>query len=156
MWQRWLMAACAPLLGVIVTFAMATPAMAATETNMDVPLSGVVTNTCNGENVAFNGVDHLTVQATYTSNNYHLATHDNIHVTGTGDLGNTYVGNQEDYSNLNLSLTEGAESTSTLSFSEIGQGSAPNFLISAVFHITFTPAGTISAYVNNYTTSCRG
>lgn len=155
-WRRWLMAACSPVVVVFLMFASATPVLAATVTNLDVPVSGVVVNPCNGENVAFNGVDHVSAQVTNTNSGYHVAIHDNIHVTANGDLGNTYVGNQEDYSNLNLSFTKGAESTSPLSFSEISLGAAPNFLESAVFHITFNAAGVLTAYVTNFTTSCLG
>jgi hypothetical protein len=71
-----------------------------------------------------------------------------------GSLGNTYVGTEAD--NFSLNLQAGVESTSTVTFTEISQGSAPNFLLHAVFHITITPNGTVTSYVDNFTVECRG
>ncbi len=124
-------------------------------TNIDIPISGSVFNPCNGENVAFAGVDHFTAHITLSNNGrFHIDTHDNIHVTATGDQGNTYVGNQEDHSSLNGLV--GVEQTAPLTFSEITKGSAANFEVHAVFHITVKPNGTITSFVNSFTSSCRG
>jgi hypothetical protein len=154
-WRRLLFMAFPPLTAVIFALALVMPAWAATVTNIDIPVSGQVFNPCNGEIVTFSGVDHFTAHVTLdNSGGFHADTHDNIHVTATGDQGNTYVGNQEDNNPFNGKV--GFETTSTLTFSEISKGSAPNFVVQAVFHITVNPDGTVTAFVNNFTTTCRG
>ena len=157
LWRRpqWLIVVGSTLLALAIALAMVKPALAATVTNTDIPLSGTVTNPCNGETVTFSGVDHFTAQVTINNGGgFHYAIHDNIHVTATGDQGNSYVGSQEDFSDHNFNGA--SEATSTLSFSEISQGSAPNFVIIATQHITFTPAGIATANFLDYRTACRG
>ena len=124
-------------------------------TNIDIPISGTVLNPCNGENVAFTGIDHFTARLTFSGNGgIHVDFHDNIHVTATGDQGNTYVGNQEDSSVANSLI--GVEQTAPFTFSEITKGSAANFEVHAIFHITILANGTVTAFVNNFTAVCRG
>ena len=146
------------LLGVcLVTAAVlgfALKSRASVVTNVDIPLSGVVVNPCNGENAAFTGVDHFTARVTFSGAGFHFANHDNIHVTATGDQGNSYVGNQEDNSELNGRV--GVEQTMQFVFSEISKGSAPNFEVHAIFHITVHADGTITGFVNDFTAACRG
>jgi hypothetical protein len=123
--------------------------------NIDIPVSGFVVNPCNGENVAFNGIDHSTLSLTFNSRGgSHFSIHDNIHVTAIGDQGNTYEGNQEDKIEANFQVGEEVIEPST--FSEISKGSAPNFEIHALFHLTMNPNGTVTAFVNHFTAACRG
>jgi hypothetical protein len=144
-------AVCLLTLGVL-GFAM--KSRASVVTNVDIPLSGVVFNPCNGENVSFTGLDHFTARVTLSGAGFHVANHENIHVTASGDQGNAYVGNQEDNSEVNGRV--GIEQTMQLVFSEISKGSAPNFEVHAIFHITANANGTVTAFVNNFTTACRG
>jgi hypothetical protein len=124
-------------------------------TNIDIPISGMVFNLCNGEDVTFVGVDHFTAHMTFSRNGgFHADSHDNIHVTATGDQGNTYVGNQEDSAEVNGLV--GVEQTVPFTFSEISKGSAPNFKVHALFHITIPADGTVTAFINSFTSSCRG
>jgi hypothetical protein len=124
-------------------------------TSVFIPISGTVFNPCNGENVAFVGVDHFTARLTISRNGgFHVDTHDNIHVTATDDQGNTYLGNQEDNSEANGFV--GVEQTAPFIFSEITKGSAANFEVHALFHITVLANGTITAFVNTFTAACRG
>src|SRR5262249_39025167 len=124
--------------------------------NITFPVSGTgVFNPCNGETLTFSGVAHLNSSVTLSGNGgFHLAQHDNIHVTATGDQGNTYVGNEED--SFEFNATVGVEQTATDIFTEISQGPAPNFVIKAVFHITVHPDGTVTAFVNDFTAQCKG
>ena len=136
----------------------AVKAMAAVTTNVDIPISGTVFNPCNGETVTFTGVDHFTAHVTLdSSGGFHSDFHDNIHVTGTGDQGNLYEGNQEDNSPTHISGNNlGAEQTLPLTFSEIAKGSAPNFEVHALQHITINANGTVTVAFSNFTSSCRG
>lgn len=132
-----------------------TATSAATLVNIDIPISGSVFNPCNGEVVAFSGVDHVTVHITLdNSGGFHADVHENIHVTAVGDQGNRYVGNQEVNAPFNGKV--GFETTSTLTFSETSLGSAPNFDVHAIFHLTVNPNGTVTAFVDHFTASCRG
>ncbi len=133
---------------------IAVNAMARVVTNVDIPVSGTVVNPCNGENVAFNGIDHFT--ATITSDGaggVHVAFHDNIHVTATGDQGNSYVGNQEDVDAFNARV--GVEQTFVVTFSEISTGSAPNFVVHEDMHMTVNPNGTVTVFFDHFTSNCR-
>lgn len=133
----------------------AVKAMAEVVTNVHIPVSGAVFNPCNGETVTFSGVDHFTATVTLDgAGGFHMAVHDNIHVTASGSLGNEYEGNQEDTNEVNGRV--GVEQTFGLTFSEISKGSAPNFETHMLLHITSNPVGTVTAFIDNFTSSCRG
>lgn len=141
------------LIAAVAGFAL--KSRAAVVTNIDIPLSGVLSNPCNGENVTFSGTDHFTLHITFNSaGGINAVAHDNIHVTASGDQGNSYVGNQEDSNVLNARV--GAEQTMTLIFSEISQTKAPNFEVHAIAHVTINANGSVTASVNNFTAVCRG
>src|SRR5215470_3093174 len=113
--------------------------------NVDIPISGAVFNPCNGETVTFTGIDHFTLSVTFDgAGGFHADAHDNVHVTATGSLGNSYEGNQEDNSLFNGRV--GFEQTFGLTFSEISTGSAPNFELHILEHITVNPNGTVTAF----------
>ena len=145
-----------PLLMVVVGLQfMGTGAQVATVTNIDIPVSGVVFNPCNGEIVTFSGVEHFTARTILDgSGGFLLSRHDNIHVTATGNQGNTYLGNQEDNSELNGPV--GSESISRTTFHEISKGSAPNFVINALMHIIVNPDGTVTAFMDYFMAACQG
>lgn len=133
----------------------AVKALAEVVTNVRIPVNGAVFNPCNGETVTFNGVDHFTATVTLDgAGGFHIAFHDNIHVTASGSLGNEYVGNQEDNNEVNGRV--GVEQTFALTFSEISKGSAPNFEVHMLLHITMNPVGTVTAFIDNFTSNCRG
>ena len=134
---------------------VAVNAAASVIVNVDVPISGAVINPCNGETVTFSGVDHFTIHVTFDgAGGFHADAHDNIHVTATGSLGNSYEGNQEDNNPFNAKV--GLESTFGLTFSEISKGSAPNFEVHILEHITVNPNGTVTVFFSNFTANCRG
>lgn len=122
--------------------------------NVDIPVSGAVFNPCNGETVTFIGIDHFIFSVTLDrAGGFHIDAHDNVHVTATGSLGNSYEGNQEDTFSLNGRV--GVEQTVGVTFSEISKGSAPNFEVHVLQHITVNANGTVTAFVDNFTSNCR-
>ena len=130
-------------------------ALPASIVNVDIPVSGALINPCNGETVTFSGIDHFTARVTLDSaGGFHMGLHDNIHVTATGDQGNSYEGNQEDNNEFNGRI--GVVSTFVLTFSEISKGSAPNFEVHELQHITINPNGTVTVVVDHMTANCRG
>lgn len=123
--------------------------------NQDIPVSGQVTNPCNGETVSFSGIAHFTFNLTFDrAGGFHLVERDNIHVTATGSLGNSYEGNEEDIISLNGRV--GVEQTIGSTFSEISLGSAPNFEVHFLQHITVNANGTVTVFFSNFAASCRG
>ena len=134
---------------------VAVNAAASVVVNIHIPLSGAVFNPCNAETVTFSGVDHLTIQVTFDgAGGFHSNAHENIHVTGTGSLGNSYEGNQEDNNPFNGRV--GVEQTFGLTFSEISTGSAPNFKVHILEHITVNANGTVTVFFSNASSNCRG
>jgi hypothetical protein len=116
--------------------------------------SGAVFNPCNGETVTFNGIDHFTASVTFDdAGGFHSVAHDNIHVTATGSLGNSYEGNQEVTSTFNGRVA--VEQTFGLTFSEISQGSAPNFEVHMLQHITVNANGKVAVFFSNFSSNCR-
>lgn len=103
---------------------------------------GSVTKTCNGEIVKFTGAEHLIATVTIDrTGGFHLPAHENIHITGTGSLGSSYEGNQENTLVLNLTA--------------ISKGSAPNFELHLLQHETVNPNGTVASFVDHSTASRR-
>jgi hypothetical protein len=63
--------------------------------NVNIPISGAVFNPCNAETATFSGIDHFTASVTFDrAGGSHMVALDNIHVTATGSLGNSYEGNE--------------------------------------------------------------
>jgi len=142
-------------LAIAALLLIAVKAMASVVVNVDIPVSGAVINPCNGETVTFSGVDHFTARVTLdNAGGFHVTTHDNVHVTATGSLGNSYEGNQEDTNEVNGRF--GVEQTFVFTFSEISKGSAPNFEMHILQHITVNANGTITSFVDHLTANCRG
>lgn len=142
-------------LAIAALLLIAVKAMASVVVNVDIPVSGAVINPCNGETVTFSGVDHFIATVTLdNAGGFHFTAHDNIHVTATGSLGNSYEGNQEDTNEANGRV--GVEQTFVMTFSEISKGSAPNFEVNILEHITVNPNGTITSFIDHITANCRG
>jgi len=134
---------------------VAVNAMARVVTNADFPVSGTVFNPCNGETVTFTGIVHVIQAETLDgAGGFHLVENDNIHVTATGSLGNSYEGNEEDQFQLNGRV--GIEQTVGSTFSEISKGSATNFEQHFLQHITVNANGTVTVFFTNFTSNCRG
>jgi len=130
-------------------------AAASVTVNVQFPISGAVFNPCNGETVTFTGTVHVIQAVTFDgSGGFHLVANDNIHVSATGNFGNSYEGNEEDQFQLNGRV--GIEQTVGSTFSEISKGSAPNFEEHFLQHITVNANGTVTVFFTNFTSSCQG
>jgi hypothetical protein len=121
--------------------------------NNRTPVNGAVINPCNGETVTFNGVDHFVATVTLdSSGGFHLNATDNVHVTATGSLDNSYEGNEEQRMQLNGRV--GIVQTNVMTVTVISLGSAPNFVVHALQHITVNANGTVTASISTFTSSC--
>ena len=79
-------------------------------------------NTCAGETVLLQGFSHLVVRELDDGG---IAVHQNLHLTGTGDQGNTYVANTQS----SFTATSTSFESTFLSLL-VSRGSAPNQIIS--------------------------
>ena len=153
-WHRRLFLAFLPLAAIIVlAFVLVQPASAAQFVNTDTPVSGTSVVPCTGENVTFSGFIHLTTNITTTDNPvaFHLKVHENVNLNGVGDQGNTYVVNFE--ANDELNATVNIEQTVVQKMQIISSGSAPNYEMSSLFHITIVEPSsdlTITALVDHF------
>jgi hypothetical protein len=118
------------------------------------PINGAIINPCNGETFTYTGSFHGVFNVTLDgSGGFHLVSNDNIHVSGTGDQGNSYVGDETDNSTFNGRV--GFEQTFTTNFNMISNGAAPNFYIHVLGHLTVNANGTVTANIFNISASCR-
>src|SRR6266566_3541413 len=148
-----------PLIALLSTVACAlvltVPAWAATVTNIDIPFNTTLFNPCNGESVTLSGIAHELSQVTFNgSGGFHLEAHFNGNLTGTGTLGNTYVGNLEENVVRNGPSLGVSDRVFTHTFTTrlISEGLAPNFLTSVLGHFTVNPDGTTTVSFDNFTT----
>jgi hypothetical protein len=75
-------------------------------------------------------------------------------ISGTGlSTGAKYQATGETQGTFNGKV--GYESTFVNNFKIIGQGPGNNFLVHETFHITVTPDGTLTAYVDNFSVKCK-
>jgi len=88
------------------------------------------------------------------SGGFHMVEKENIHMTGSGSLGNSYEGNQEE--NFQRNGRVGLEQTNPLTVSAIGTGPAPNFEVHVLLHFTVNANGTVTVFFEHFTSSCRG
>ena len=142
-------------LAVTALVLIAVTVMAAIVMNVDIPISGAMLNPCNGETLTYSGVDHSTARVVFDgAGGFHMTQHDNIHLTATGDQGNSYEGNQEDTNEVNGRV--GVENTFVLTLSAISKGSAPNYEVHFLLHVTVNANGTVTSFVDHSTANCRG
>ena len=146
----------------IVAAAAASPAYGqatTTTTNENIPFTSTLTNPCNNDQVMFQGTMHVTnTMTTDASGGTHLKTHVNYQdVSGTGaPSGLTYqvrtTRNETDNDN------DGPQSETTIvqTVKLVSQGSAPNYFLHMVFHITINAHGETTSTVTETRLECRG
>jgi hypothetical protein len=128
-------------------------------TNETVPLTGSMTNPCNGDVVTFQGnmnvTNHMTTDA---SGGTHLKTHVNFqNVSGTGaPSGLNY--NVRTTTNQTENDNDGPQYEATVisSVKLISQGPAQNSFLQTVFHITINANGVTTSTVDETKMECRG
>lgn len=141
------------LSGFAALLLIAANAIASIATNVDIPISGAIISPCNQETVTFSGIDHFIATVTVDGHGgFHATSHDNVHVTATGSLGNSYEANQEDTNELNGKI--GVEQTVFLTLGLISEGSAPNFEETFLEHVTVNPNGTVTVFLDHATARC--
>ena len=130
-----------------------------TTTNEELPISSSITNTCNGDTVAFQGTVHVVnTLTTDASGGYHLKTSSNYQdVSGTGTpsgLNYRIVTTRND--TVNDSDSAQFETTVVQTILAVSQGSAPNLFVHIVLHVTVNANGQTTSTVTQVTAECRG
>jgi hypothetical protein len=155
-WRRWLVLACPPLVAIVCALTLTLPALAAKVYHLPFPVSGTVTNPCNGEVVTISGNSQIILNVTSDgSGGLHVVFRGNFQgVSGVGDQGNTYRIPIQATTSFNTRV--GQEETFTQISQFIAEGSAPNFFFHEDAHITVNPDGTVTVFFDTITTSCHG
>jgi hypothetical protein len=115
-----------------------------------------ITNGCTGEVIRFTGGINENFQTTFdAAGGFRLVVHINPQgLTGTGKDGTVYeaVGS---YTERLLSAPGGTEVVTVTSvLNVVSKGAGPNFRLIEVHHVTVNPDGTVTAEIEQATTSC--
>lgn len=128
-------------------------------TNEEIPITGTVPNSCNGDQVTFQGTLHVVnTLVTDASGGYHLRTHVNYQdVSGVGvPSGLNYRVVTTNNETVNDSDTAQFETTVIQTFRAISQTSAPNLFVQVVLHVTVNANGQTTSEVTEFRAECRG
>jgi hypothetical protein len=119
-------------------------------------VSLVIVNGCTGEPILFTGAINEDFHTTFDSaGGFRLVIHINPQgLTGTGVDGTVYeaVGSYTERILSAPGQTEVLTVTSMLNV--VSHGAGPDFRMSEVHHVTVNPDGTVTAVVDQVTTSC--
>ena len=147
------------LVSAAFAFASGVPVASAAQVfNGDIPIvNEVVVNPCNDESVTENGVIHELLNAVdVNSEDIVVEGANSKNLTGLGSLGNSYHVAVIEIGVLEAqAINEQATFTEVASFKLISDGSAPNFRLTEVFHLTFANGELISD-VEIISTACVG
>ncbi|CAH2714684.1 hypothetical protein BACCIP111895_01860 [Neobacillus rhizosphaerae] len=120
------------------------------------PFLILATNECNGESLELNGTINILVEQNNTpSGNFHVTVHSNIHGQGVGSQGNEYVFNETSNDHFSTNNRQ-FENTFNVPIRVISKGTAPNFLVHALIHLTVNANGDVTATISVFKTECRG
>jgi hypothetical protein len=123
---------------------VATASFAAVTTNVQVPFSGVVPNSCTGELMSADIVDHVVASATVNGNRVSLSYHVNEDGSMTGlTSGVKYQIAAVQNAHLNFGPTATSESAE-LRFRINGQGSTPDLVQTGTLKFTVNAKGTVT------------
>jgi hypothetical protein len=127
----------------------ATPALAATRVENHFPVEFTL-NVC-GDTITLSGTELGVFTAQPLGSEGYLSTfHLNTQgLTGTSSSGATYHGTTVLTGAFVLTPTGGSTFTSVNAFNIVGTGGAPLYAVEVTFHITMSPTGEITAYVDN-------
>ena len=130
----------------------------AVESNERIPiLNGIAYSDCGTENIAITGVFHPVSAVTFDrSGGYHLVFRYDVEAKGTSQTtGAQYVVHARANVALNLPATSlGQEFNRTDLFTLIGQGTAPNEVLTARIHFTVDANGTVRSSINEFRLKC--
>lgn len=117
-----------------------------------VSATGLV-NPCNGDTMSYTGTQHVGLNTTPDGQGgFNVVEHSNLHMTATTDQGDIYVMNAS--SNDPGHYMPGGAATMVSTLETVSQGSAPNFKIDMLLHLTLNANGTLTATVSDGDATC--
>jgi hypothetical protein len=133
-----------------------TPSLAV-ESNQLIPVDDIAFSDCGTENIAVTGVFHPVSAVTFDrSGGYHLVFRYNLEAKGISQTtGALYVVQARASVALNLPAASlGQEFNRTDLFTLIGQGTAPNEVLTARIHFTVDANGTVRSSIDDFRLKC--
>jgi hypothetical protein len=123
-----------------------------------IPVSFSVTNPCNGETVEFSGIAHLVFHGTTDdTGGIHEMFELNLQANGTGtESGARYQISEGTSGVANSSVTGAEEFTFPTRLLVIGEGTAPNFVVHTVAHVTLDANGEFTVFFVHEKAECKG
>jgi hypothetical protein len=133
----------------------ATP-QATVSANTSDPLSQLLSNPCNGDVVAIEGVVH-TVFGVHVdqAGGSHLQAHIIEHGSGVGLAAGDKYSFSADTQFVSNTPDPSSETTQVVSVHLVGQGGTTNFLALQVLHFTMNANGQVTALVDKFTSACH-
>jgi hypothetical protein len=144
------------------SFALKASAAPATTTTIinDMPFNNTtLLNPCNGELVTFSGVLHATYHETARPDGsvdvvQNLNSSDVKSIDVSGNSYNSYVGHETSNDGLHVAFHGALVMTVPISFGMVTKGSAPNFRLHSLMHITFNANFSVTSFVDNPSITC--
>jgi hypothetical protein len=133
-----------------------TPSLAV-ESNEWIPVDDIAFSDCGTENIAVTGSFHPVSAVTFDrSGGYHLVFRYNLEAKGVSETtGAKYVVQARASVAMNLPATSlGQEFNRTDLFTLIGQGTAPNEVLTARIHLTVDANGSVRSSVDDFRLRC--
>ena len=125
----------------------------------NVPISFTTSNPCNGELVPVTGNEDIMIRMTTAGNgSVKIGEHVSFDLSGVGaTTGANYNVNEIlNVEENNVTFVNGAtEVTETAHLSFIAQGNVPNFKEHLIIHETITPAGDITSFKFDDSSTCQ-
>jgi hypothetical protein len=138
------------------------PSLAVTSNNHFHDVESNVVNDCTGEEFAVVGDRHVIFALVESRGGAHFEFHANFHFEGTSLLtGVSYIANVTLNGQTNGSIENGHldapvhEETFQGTFILVAQGSAPNEVLQADFHVLIHSDGTVSSFIDNLRILCQ-
>jgi hypothetical protein len=153
----------ASVFAVLVIALLCAKAIAAVESNFNIPIDQSVFIPCAnggaGDNVTLGGPLHMLAVVTFTKDQAHVKLQANPQdVTGKGSgAGATYRATGVSRDDLNVNTANGFPVNETIvnNFRIIGKGQVDNFLVHETLHFTVNANGMLTANHDSLSVECR-
>jgi hypothetical protein len=120
------------------------------------PLAQVLSNPCNGDVVAIEGVMHVVFGVHVDqSGGSHVQAHIIEHGAGTGLTAGDRYSFSADTNLVSNTPDPSSETTQVVNVRLVGQGAVPNFRALQVLHFTVNANGQVTAVVDKFTSVCH-
>ena len=126
--------------------------------NHQFSISGVITDDCTSAALNFSGMVHeLFSQTANPNGGYHYHDHLNFDQFTAVDpvTGQQYTGFDQFDTHFNVSASVGYTQTESILFRLTSKGAATNEMLKFLYHVTVTPDGTVTSFVDHFSITCN-